>query len=478
MEEFALADLTDTVKRNITLIFAIAIPVTVASALYGYYIVPTTWEARTSIIFEETGGAALSMLSKLGGGALSGLTGEGQGELFRVLLDSRSVRGRVVDELNLVEEFDARSRQHAINQLGGMYEVNLPVAKVLVLEVDWPGKPRSELARNSKDPAKMSAKLAKAMVASLEEEVENTDYTQATQRRKLLEEQLQQATKELTAAENKLVEFATSEGIINPESQASAAVNELQTLQKREANLQSELDGAIARKQEAESQLNTRERMTVNRMSETRDPAINRLRQKVLDLQQQITEQREVQGKSEKHPDVASLRSELQSAQKQLSELLAGDLQVAEQTSSLDPGYSELVQEAINNRQRVSEIRASIEVVRAEKRKALAQIQQFPSRSSSYNRLARAVKLKSETVARLSESYEMARIAEASSGTRFAVIDEAIPPLQFSGPSLKKICAAAMAGSLLLGLIIAFILEGRRKTSGTSPEGEAEEVSA
>jgi len=182
----------------------------------------------------------------------------------------------------------------------------------------------------------------------------------------------------------------------------------------------------------------------------------------------------DVQGKSESHPDVASLISERDSTRAQLEELLRSDMRVQEQNMSVDPSWSRLVDEALLNAQRVSEVQASLGVVRDEKSALLGQIQQLPAKSSAYMRLEREVTMRGEAVKRLSESYELARLAEATAATTFSVIDHAIAPIKSSAPSLKKTAAIAMAVSFMFSVLVAFWRQG--KTNGVAESAAAAEA--
>ncbi len=474
MEDFSLAELIGAIRKYLVMIGVFAFAVTALACAYVYFYVPTIWEAQTSIVFEEVSSDPSGMLGRLS--SLSALTSGGRGEFCEVLLRSRAVRGRVVDDLGLVEALQAPSKQQAIETVGSLYDVNLPVSRVLILNTSWPGPPRFTTRNGPGDAPERAAALAEELITSLGLEVSKTDYTEAARKRRMLEDLLGTAIEELTKSENELVKYATSEYIVSPSSQASGAVGELRTLQEREAALRAELEGAQARQAAAQVRLSVQERMTVNALSEIRDPTIDRLRQTILDLDQQITEQMDVQGKSENHPDVASLMSARVSAQAQLEELLRSSMRVQEQNMSVDPSWSRLVEEALLNSQRVSEVQASLGVVRDEKSALLGEIQQLPAKSNTYMRLQREVDMRGEAVKRLSESYEIARLAEATAATTFSVIDHAVAPIKSSAPSLKKTAAIAMAVSFMFAVLIAFWRQGRANgaAGGSAANAEAD----
>lgn len=466
MQEFTLDDLTAPIKRNWIFIVALAVIITLVAVLYGYVSVPTTWESSTSIIFEEESSVKLSALSEL---APRMVSRGGRGELLKVLLESRAVRARVVDDLDLAERLNAPSRGAATGQLLEICDFELPVSQVLILQTTIPGEPLAQNSSGETEAARLAAEVAEAMIASLEQEVSRTDYTEATRRRAVLEEQLETATRELIEAEDELVRYATREGLVNPSDQTGAAVQKLERLQQREAELETELQGAQARRTAAEERLSTQEKMDISSVSESRNPSIDSLRQQILDLRQEITEQTEVQGKSEQHPDVASTISDLESAEEQLAELTDEDMEVVRRGLTIDPSYSTLVGEALGHSQQISEITAQMATIREQKREALAMMREFPARSTEYLRLQRQVEIKGEVVAGLTENYEGARLSEASSTASFSVIDEPLPPGGPTGPSLKKIGAVAFVASLLFSMVLAYWRDARRRPVPEEP---------
>lgn len=476
MQELSLSDLITPLRRNWLLIAIITFSVTLLAILHTYYFVPTIWMADTSIVFEERAGAGLGTLRQFGIADVLVRQG-GHGEFMEFLVNSRSVRGGVVDSLDLVEQFGVTERIHAVNRLGGMTEVELPTPGVLVLRVKWPDEPRAVIDPQAQEPAEMAARIAQAMIASLEDEVSHNAYTEAARKLQMLEEQLDRAGRELQQAEDALIAYAVDQGMISPGDQSSAAVSELRSLQSREAELTIEMDELRSRERTAQQRLSNQDRMAISTLSESLDPSINALKRRVLELQQGIAEQREVWGKSEEHPDVASLRSELNTTEEQLAELLKSQMQVDRQTHSIDPSYSTLVDTLLSSSLRASGLQASMDAVRSLKASAIQEIDQLPEKTTQYARIQRQVEIKSQTVASLTESYEMARIAEATSTTSFSVVDEAVMPLRASGPSLRKPASMAFILSLFFSLILVYWLHGRREAARANDhEATAEEA--
>jgi uncharacterized protein involved in exopolysaccharide biosynthesis len=462
MQEFSLNDLVAPLKRYWVMIIGASFLVAALAVLHTYFFVPTTWETDTSIVFEDSSGGTAGMLRQLS--AISNLapSAGGRGEFIQILLQSRTVRGRVVDELGLVESLGT-SRSDAVERLGQIFSANLPASGIMVIETKWSDKPRAALARTEPEAPETLVQITRKMIEVLEQELSRNDYTEAAQRRILLEEQLQRGTQELMQAEDELVKFATSEGIVSASEQASAAVERLETLQQREADLQVSLDGAVARETAARAKLTQQDEMAITGLTESRDPVINSLRQRILDLEQRIAEEKEVQGKSDQHPDVASLNAELASAQMQLAEVLDSEMLLNTRSMAVDPSYAALVSEALSNSQRVQELRASISALRGQKSELLDQLQRLPAQSRTYEGLRREAQWRGEAVARLTESYEMARLEEAGSTVKFSIIDEPFLPKKPASPSLKKAAAVSFGATMLMTTLLAFWLHGGRR---------------
>ena len=460
MDELSLSDLIAPLRENLALIASITLVVTVAATAYTYFAVPTNWEADTSIIFEERRESGMAMLREFTFLDAAGRA-TGRGDLLEFLLESRSASERVVDRLDLMQELEVEHREAAAGLLRGACSVELPTFGVLRLRVRWPGAPRAALRGRTDSAAEMSARVAAEMIASLEEEVSHNAYTDAARKLAILDEQLHRANLELRQAEDSLVAYATDAGIISPADQSRGVSEELRALRSREGELQAELEAARSREREARQRLDEQDQMIVTSMTEGRDPAINALRQRALELQQRIATEKEIQGKSEEHPDVAAMLSELQSTEEQLAELFEAEMYVSGRTHTIDDSYQTLVSEVLGSNLRASGIQANLDTIRGLQRATIDEISEFPAQSARYERLKRQVDIKSRTVASLTESYEMARIAEATSTASFSVVDEAIAPRKPSAPSLRNTAMLAFVASLFLSMLVAYWWSGR-----------------
>lgn len=472
MQEVSVAELVATLRKQVWFIIALSILVTIAVGGLMYAFGTREWIADSTIMYQSsTAATALSkLMTDFGIGAKPSSRGN-----FETILRSRELRGRVVDQLGLVEELGARSHLDAIRILGQLTTIEQPADGVIVVRVKWAGK--SRLAARAGDPgAQKAAQVCNEIVATLGEIVGAMDYDSATRQRKFLEEQLQRTQDELAAAEDALVAYATAEGLISPSSQTSSGLQAVSELRQREIDLRVELQAARDREAEALQRLGSQERLVISQVSEQRDPQIDQLDQRVLELQRQIAEQMEIEGKSEQHPDVARLRVELERAQEQLAGLLGDELQTRAQTLSVDPHYQDLVSEALQSRLTRTGLEAKLRVVSGERDHAISQLRELPAKTARYEELQREVTVKAEAVSRLTQQYETARVAEAGSVAQFNVLDEAVPPDKPTGASLRKTVTMAFVLGLMISTLLAFWRQGRidaRASAAAGPEGSA-----
>lgn len=461
MQELSTQDIWRTLRRHWVLITAGTILAAALGGIYALFIADQQWQANTSVIFEtpqaDISEQMLSMQLLLGQGF-----GSRPQEHFETIIRSRRIMQKIVDQYDLVERLDVRNAAEAIETMQKRCAITEKSSRALGLGVTWFGPPRMiASAQENTEAAEISAKIANSIIAELQTFLSEAEYTRATERRKFLGEQLDQTQQELIALEDTLVDYATRHDLVEPSSQAAAAIRSLETLRGREAELSSQLSGARQAEQAALQELDTQERMAVSSVSEERNPLLDDLHARILGLRRQLTEQTEVEGKSAQHPDVQRLQAELGEAEAQLADEVSREMLTRTRQMQVDPRYTNLVSTALSRSLERKALEAQLATIRAERNQALSELSALPSLSREYARLESQLRLKGEAVARLTERYESARIAEAASLDYITVLDPAVPPYKRSGPSLKKNVAALGMAGLLLTVVIAFYRQGR-----------------
>lgn len=474
MDELSLGDLMGTVRRQWRLIVGLPLLAALLAAVAVYFLIPQQWKASANIIFERESGAGLG---EMGGMAywLGDFRGPGIGDSLEAVLKSRRIREQVAEEMNLVEVFEVDDVRKASLRLGSMYEMDQSPGGILTVRTTWRGPPRAYSAGPEEEEApQLAADLANALIAALDEFLDQADYTRASRQRAFLEEQVSKTERELLEAEDALVAYASEHRMVQPSSQARTAIEALSQLRQREMNLRVDLGGARRTEQAALERLDAQERMAISSISERRNPQLDGLHEEILRLQREIAQQTQVEGKSLEHPDVQRLQAPLQEAQAQLADELSKEMLLGSRQFSVDPAYGELVTTALDKSLERSGLEAEIEAVRTEKEHALAELSTMPSLSAQYEQLDRVVKLKSEACNRLSEKYETARVAEAAGIDRFNVLDAAIPPRRASAPPLMKSVVFTGVVVGFLAVLLAFWRQGRLDAYDEGKEQGAE----
>lgn len=474
MVQLSLAEIISTLRRQWPLIVGASVLGSLLVAGTICLFAPQQYTAATTIIFERESQGAVPGIAELVSWYRA-VGGSGAGQTFEAILRSRRIRERVAEEMDLPEILEVPTVTAAAGKIARIYQIAVSPGGILAVRATWQSSPRAFASAAEEDKAsRLAAELANTLVAALGEFLDKADYRHATAQRKLLEEQLAQTEQELLDAEDALVAYATQHSLVNPSSQSGARVEALSQLGQREVGLRVSLRGARETEQAALERLDTQERMALSSISEQRNSLIDELRGRILDLYRRLVQQTQVEGKSDQHPDVQFLQAELEKAEGQLADELRTEMFTDSRLLTVDPSYRELVDTALSQALQRSGLEAQMDVVRAEKQRALAELSAMPSLSVEYDRLQRRVRLKSEAYDRLSKNYETARLAEAATIDKFSVLDTAIPPAEPSGPSLRRNAVIGAFASFVIAVLLAFWREGRSEARSLAEPADAE----
>lgn len=189
-------------------------PIVAAALAFGLSsLLSPRYTARASILPPQApqSAAMSSALASLGPlAALGGGNGRGPAEQFVALMQSDSVADRLIDRFGLMAVYEREYRQDARNDLRGFARISLGKKDGLIqIEVD------------DRDP-KRAADLANAHVDELRRLSSEIAVTEAQQRRKFFETQLEQTRDRLAAAQNALQSTGFSQGALRTDPRAAA----------------------------------------------------------------------------------------------------------------------------------------------------------------------------------------------------------------------------------------------------------------
>ena len=201
------------IARNLRLL--VLLPLLAGAVAAGLtYLVKPVFTARAVIMSpQQTQSAGALALQNLG--ALAGVAGAAAGikspaDQYVGLMQSRTVEDRIIDQFELLEVYESELRFEARKRLKSNVQILAGKKDGLIsIEVD------------DEDPARAAA-MANAYVVQLSRLTNELAVTEAQQRRKFFEEQLQQTTAAFAVARRALQATGINEGVIRAEPRSAA----------------------------------------------------------------------------------------------------------------------------------------------------------------------------------------------------------------------------------------------------------------
>ncbi len=181
--------------------------------------VPAQYEAGTSILPKDQGGAGGSNLTSL-------FTGIKPASNYVSLLASRTLRDDVVRRADLMRYFGVSSPEAARSKLLGMTKIISGETIVLIVR--------------DRD-AVMAARIANAYVGALESLQESMTTAQEDQQRKFFEQQLQREKDALAGAEQDLERTQLGSGVVQMDTQTQIGLGAIANTRSQITSLQVQL---------------------------------------------------------------------------------------------------------------------------------------------------------------------------------------------------------------------------------------------
>lgn len=266
-------------------------------------ILPKWYRATVAILppekTESLADMAVSMGLKsvmLGGGGFALPMMASPSDLLAVIAQSRSVAGRVVDSLNLIEVFEAVSRESAIGTVRDRMDVHVKAEGII------------EISYISKDRER-AAEVANLIAAELDQINRLHNTQKARDLKMFIKEELEKNNRNLSKAEDALQEFQKKYKAISLDDQTAASI-------QTAAELYSQM---------------TLDRITLKVMEKTHAPS---------------------------HPDVINLKYKISEFEKQLTQIQEGTAQTSDSVGVfLSIPFSDLPELSIRYLQLVRELK-------------------------------------------------------------------------------------------------------------------------
>jgi capsular exopolysaccharide synthesis family protein len=293
-----------------------------------------------------------------------------------------------------------------------------------------------------------------------------------------INEGLPTAQEKLLQAEGSLEEFREKENLIDPEQQAQAVSDALNTVEKDLLETRIQYQSVQARYETLQEQLelSPQQAKITARLSESSryQELLNQLQQTEIIL----AEQRTIF--TDADPEVQKLLEQRQSLlallRQEIVRILGGipaelnitaeDLLKTGQLSGLDQA---LVRQLAETQTELQTLQARLQSLAESEEELRTKLNQFPSKIANYNRLQPEVEIQRMTIEQLLEKRQEISLEITRGGFNWQVVE---PPQlgQQIAPSLKKNIALGGVVGLFLGGIAAFLRESMDDTVHSSDD--------
>jgi succinoglycan biosynthesis transport protein ExoP len=368
-------------------------------------------------------------------------------------LVSRTVLERVVREEKMnpdrpVEESAALLRS----------KVLINVDKPIGLNPDNRGGPDSFKLGWIDDTPERAQAIANRLAYVFVEENSKTQTARAEDTSEVLAQQLQASHDRLDQLESQLRSKKEANMGRLPD-QLNANVSMVNGLRQQLESISMQLRGEQDRLTMVENRIDEMRRGAGNAsMPASTIGQIQAVQVRIAQLQQQLTAERAL-GKTDKHPDVASLQADIAAAQAELNGIRQSPSANRDELLQADPIYRTAALERDTARARIRTLQAAEGQARAQIAAYQSRVDAAPMVDQDLTPITREVDLERERYKTLKASYDSARstedIARKQGGERFSVLYPAYPGRPANpGLPIRLFVMALAAGCVLGGALM------------------------
>lgn len=285
----------------------------------------------------------------------------------------------------------------------------------------------------------------------------NQDYNRASAESAslFLEQQLATVKNELTQAEEETEHYKRSKGISDLDEETRQQIELLGKLEGELASADAEAQAASARSQVIEEKLSQQERFRLRESTEKPNPIVEQLQAQLARLEAQRAGLLEEYA-TESH-NVRAVDAQIDNFKQQLSQQLKTVL--AYTTTGTSAVHDELLTDAARNRATAVAARKRVAALGRILGRAEAQLSDMPSREKELARLVRAQNVADRVYTLLLEKYHEVRVAEAMRLSSARLVESAVVPEFPVKPRKKLNIALACIFGLIIGIMLASLVE-------------------
>lgn len=461
MNNSIVSILTVLRRRSLPAIATFAAVIT--GAVYYLNVTPRMYETSARLILDNK----LASVSELGRDLTKSSAGVGSSPIAdqAELVKSQPVLASAIADVSSQSKLNSSQTIPAPNNFRENLQVKIvPATNIL------------ELNYKNQDPV-LAAKLLNAIAKAMVEENIKTIKAEATKIKEFLEKhELPGARLRLMKADGMEKTYRRESGIVSYEEQSKSLVESLASLEEQQRDLLVQLQEA--RSQETSLQEITKTQNPKNAYAAVRsgqNEELKKLRGKLLDLEQQLTETRS--RFTEDHPSLISLSQERDAIerlyQQELDKVSSSNQAVLPNDNIATEQLSQnLTSQLITNRIQKSAIENKLKTVQNELANLQKRLIELPVKQQNLAAIVRKRQEAESSLKFLQSKLEEARIAEAQKISNFRIIETATVPTSPTSPkpTIVLVLATVFGGILATGVMI--LLEVMDNTLKNAAEAE------
>ncbi len=355
-------------------------------------------------------------------------------ETHKRLITRRPVLQAVIDDLNLPIEVGKLRKQISV--------ATFRDTNVLEINVDDPDPFQATRIANS-----IADKYIK-----LNQEYNRESAKSASM---FLEQQLSTVKRDLANAEEELERYKRATGIANLEEETSQQIEVLGKIAGELALAKANAQAAIAQSRVTLEKLSEQEQMQLQSLTEQPNPVVQGLQEELARLEAQRAGLLEEYAPQSDR--VRSINAQITQLKQQLSDQMQTIL--SSSTKAANPVRQSLLTDAARAAAAAAAAQQRVAALGEALQRAEAKLDSVPAREKELARLVRAEKVADRVYTLLLEKYQEVRIAQAMRLSSARLVEPAVVPEEPIKPRKKLNIALAGIFGLILGIMLASLIE-------------------
>ncbi|MEN6520189.1 MAG: Wzz/FepE/Etk N-terminal domain-containing protein [Armatimonadota bacterium] len=462
MEDINLIDYLQVIWRRRTMVLIIGIVVTLV-ALAVLLLTPHTYRSKAVLIFPSSKqSSAAGLLSSLGVSSIGDfdMSSGNSPEMYTGILKSRTLSEQVGRELKLGKIMDNYSALQNDIEVMKTKEGTLEIYCCVPTTWIEKGNPGIKLEGSNVDEktASLSAEMANMYIRKLQEFDKEHSINTGHRKRVFLEKEVDKTSRELSDAENTLRKFKESNPALPPPETESQQVEQLISL--RTLQIQAETEASETEKSIEEAKATVEDHEAVIEASKViqENAVVSQLKSKLAEAE--VLRASLLEDMTEKSPDVVTATHDIEKIKEQIKAEVPRI--TASEILQINPVRQELVQEIAQLEIKKSGVQARLDTLNKILTRVEGEISGDVKNQMRYIRITRNVKALEAVYTSLLAQLSQAKVLEARDPEGFTVLDWAVAEKCYYKPRTKIMLVAALFLGMLVGCVVALVVESSR----------------